>query len=56
MLLVGAGLMVRTFERMLAVNAGIDRKGILTLEVTLLPNAYREGVQRAQFYERVLRR
>jgi predicted permease len=54
-LLVGAGLMVRTFERMLAVNAGIDPKGILTLEVTPSPNAYREGAQRAQFYERALR-
>ena len=42
-LLVGAGLMVRTFERMLAVNAGIDPKGILTLEMTPSPNAYRDG-------------
>jgi putative ABC transport system permease protein len=53
-LLVGAGLMVRTFERMLAVNAGIDPKGVLTLEVTPSPNAYREGTQMAQFYQRVL--
>lgn len=53
-LLVGAGLMVRTFNRMLAVNAGIDPKGVLTLEVTPSPNAYRDGTQTAQFYQRVL--
>jgi len=53
-LLVGAGLMVRTFERMLAVNAGIDPKGVLTMEVTPSPNAYRDGAQREQFYHRVL--
>jgi putative ABC transport system permease protein len=53
-LLVGAGLMVRTFERMLAVNAGIDPKGVLTLEVTPSPNAYRDGAQTAQFYQRTL--
>jgi putative ABC transport system permease protein len=53
-LLVGAGLMVRTFERMLAVNAGIDPKGVLTLEVTPSPNSYREGAQTAQYYQRAL--
>ena len=53
-LLVGAGLMVRSFERMLAVNAGIDPKGVLTLEVTPSPNAYRPGAGMAQYYQRVL--
>jgi predicted permease len=53
-LLVGAGLMVRTFGRMLAVNAGIDPKGVLTLEMTPSPNAYREAAQTQQFYRRVL--
>jgi putative ABC transport system permease protein len=53
-LLVGAGLMVRAFQRMLAVNAGIDPKGVLTLEMTPSPNAYRDAAQTAQFYRRVL--
>ena len=53
-LLVGAGLMVRTFERMLAVNAGIDPKSVLTLEVTPSPNTYREGAQTAEYYQRAL--
>ena len=53
-LLVGAGLMVRSFERMLAVNNGTDPKGVLTMEVTPSPNAYRDGTQQAQFYQRVL--
>jgi putative ABC transport system permease protein len=53
-LMVGAGLMVRTFERMLSVNAGIDPKGVLTLEMTPSPNAYRDSTQTEQFYRRVL--
>ena len=53
-LLVGAVLMVRTFERMLAVNAGVDPKGVLTLEVTPSPNAYRNDVETALYYRRVL--
>jgi putative ABC transport system permease protein len=53
-LLVGAGLMVRTFERMLAVNSGIDPKGVLTLEMTPSPNAYRDGAHTAEFYQRAL--
>jgi putative ABC transport system permease protein len=53
-LLVGAGMVIEAFERMLAVNAGIDPKGVLTMEVTPSPNAYREGPRMAQFYQRVL--
>jgi putative ABC transport system permease protein len=53
-LLVGAGLMVRTFDRMLTVNDGFDPRGLLTLEVTPSPNAYREGTQKAQYYTRAL--
>jgi putative ABC transport system permease protein len=50
-LMVGAGLMVRTFARMMAANSGIDPKGVLTLEVTPSP---RDGIQTAQYYQRVL--
>ena len=53
-LTVGAVLMVRAFDRMLAVNAGIDPKGVLTLEVTPSPNAYRDGAETAQYCQRVL--
>jgi len=48
-LLVGAGLMVRTFGRMMAFHTGTDPKGVLTLEVTPSP-----AVQTGQFYQRAL--
>ncbi|HUB78669.1 MAG TPA: ABC transporter permease [Bryobacteraceae bacterium] len=50
-LLVGAGVMVRTFEHMMAIDAGFDPKGVLTLEVTPSP---RDAIQSAQYYQRVL--
>jgi putative ABC transport system permease protein len=54
-LLVCAGLMVRTFQRMLTLDAGFDPKNLLTMEVTLSPASYRTGVQIVQFYQRALR-
>ena len=53
-LLVGAGMVVQAFGRILAVHAGIDPRNVLTMEVTPSPNAYREGTPMAQFYQRVL--
>jgi len=53
-LLVAAGLMVRTFQRMLALDAGFDPRHLLTMEVTLSATSYRDPAQIAQFYQRVL--
>jgi len=53
-LLVAAGLMVRTFQRMLALNAGFDPKNLLTMDVALSASNYRENSQTAGFYQQVL--
>ena len=53
-LLVGAGLMVRSFQRMLTLNAGFNPKNLLTLQVSLSKLNYREDSQIVAFYQQVL--
>lgn len=53
-LLVGAGLMVRSFQRMLTLNAGFNPNNLLTAQVSLPKLKYREDSQIAAFYQQVL--
>jgi putative ABC transport system permease protein len=53
-LLVGAGLMVKTFERLLYVDQGFDPKNLLTLHVSLPTTEYRSPSQMISFYDQVL--
>jgi putative ABC transport system permease protein len=53
-LLVGAGLMVRTFQRMLTVNCGYNPNNLLTLQIALPGSTYRSDVQINGFYERLM--
>jgi putative ABC transport system permease protein len=39
-LLVGAGLMIRTVDRLIGVNPGFDPDGVLTLQISMLGQAY----------------
>ena len=55
-LLVGAGLMVKTFERLLVINQGFDPKNLLTMRVSLPAAEYRDPAQMTFFYDRVLQR
>jgi putative ABC transport system permease protein len=55
-LLVGAGLMIRSFASVRQVSPGYDPKGILTLGVGLSPIKYPELQQQAAFYEELLNR
>src|SRR5215212_5280940 len=55
-LLVGAGLMIRSFASVRQVSPGYDPKGILTLGVGLSPIKYPELQQQAAFYEGLLNR
>jgi putative ABC transport system permease protein len=54
-LLVGAGLMVGTFRRLLTFDAGYNPKNLLTMQIALPALKYRESAQIAGFYDRVLR-
>jgi putative ABC transport system permease protein len=53
-LLVGAALMVKTFQRMLTFNAGFNSKNLLTAEVSLPALKYRDDAQTRAFYGRLL--
>ena len=53
-LLVGAGLLVRTFQRILALNLGYDPKNVLIADVWLSANNYRDDPAMARFFDQVL--
>jgi putative ABC transport system permease protein len=55
-LLVGAGLMIRSFAKLNQVDAGFNPARVLTLGVTLLPIKYPGDEQVAQVYSQILER
>jgi putative ABC transport system permease protein len=54
-LLIGAGLLIRSFVKLLDVDPGYRAENLLTAKISLPPR-YRDNSQRAQFYERILQR
>jgi putative ABC transport system permease protein len=54
-LLVGAGLLIRSFAKLLGVDPGYRAENLLTARIALPPR-YSDNAQRAQFYERILQR
>ena len=56
MLLVGAGLLVRSFVNLLAVNPGFKAQNLLTARVSLPYPRYQDRAQRQQFVEQLLPR
>lgn len=55
-LLIGAGLMIKSFLRLIDTPAGFNPENALTMEI-LLPNAkYQEESRRADFFRRLLER
>ncbi|MGH9811953.1 MAG: ABC transporter permease, partial [Candidatus Acidiferrales bacterium] len=51
LLLVGAGLMLRSFQNLLAVNPGFRTGKVLTFDLNTSPSKYPEPAQVVQFYE-----
>jgi putative ABC transport system permease protein len=56
LLLVGAGTMVAGFRKMIALDMGFDRSHVLTFEVSLPQEKYRDHDRIRGYYEQVLRR
>jgi putative ABC transport system permease protein len=55
-LLIGAGLMIRTLERLHGVNPGFDPHGVLTANVMVSQNQFSLPAQQVRFFEQVLHR
>jgi putative ABC transport system permease protein len=55
-LLVGAGLMIKSFIRLQRVDAGFDPHNLLTMEVTLPPARYGQNQQQIAFFQEALER
>jgi predicted permease len=55
-LLTGAGLLVRTFLRLMQVDLGIDPTNVVTMEIDLPQYKYQTATQQALFYRQLLQR
>jgi putative ABC transport system permease protein len=56
LLLIGAGLLLRSFERLLRVDPGFDSHMVLTMNVSLSTVKYAKPEQQIAFFDEVLRR
>ncbi|HEX2490565.1 MAG TPA: ABC transporter permease [Blastocatellia bacterium] len=54
LLLIGAGLMLKSFARLQQVAPGFDARNGLTMEINLAPAKYAQREQRAAFLQQVL--
>ena len=55
-LLVGAGLLIRSFVRLNHVNGGFDPHNVLTMNLALPPARYPQGPQMAAFYDELVKK
>ena len=56
MLLVGSGLMVRSFQALRAVDPGFDAGGVMTFRLSPPPNKYADAEATARFYDELMER
>jgi putative ABC transport system permease protein len=55
-LLLSAGLLVRSFNKLVAINLGFDRNNVLTARINLPRSNYFEPTQTQVFYDELLQR
>jgi putative ABC transport system permease protein len=53
-LLIGAGLLIRSFDRVQQVPPGFDAERLLTMRMILPPTSYKTGDEMRSFYQRLL--
>src|SRR5262245_19585091 len=53
-LLIGAGLLMRSFLRLTQVDPGFDARNVLSMKLTLPRSKYKDGTAAANFYQRLL--
>jgi len=56
MLLVGAGLMTRSFAQLMRVSPGFEPSNLLALQIYLPQAKYKTGIDRTRFYMTAIRR
>ncbi|HEV2206975.1 MAG TPA: FtsX-like permease family protein, partial [Candidatus Acidoferrales bacterium] len=54
-LLIGSGLLIRSFLQLIDVNPGFDPTNVLTMRINLPPSKYGTNAQMVSFYNEVLR-
>ena len=54
LLLVGSGLLLRSFRQVLGVDTGFDPRQVLTIDVSLPDSRYPEDPGKAAYYQRLL--
>jgi predicted permease len=55
-LLIGAGLMIRSFQMLRGVNPGFDSGGVLTMTTAISGMKFSDAAQQSRFFDRVLER
>ena len=53
-LLIGAGLLLKSFWRLVNIDTGFHPERVLTASVTLSPSIYQKNVQRVEFFQQAL--
>jgi putative ABC transport system permease protein len=56
MVMIGSGLLVRSFDRLVSANTGFDPRNLLTARITLPGSSYPEDAKIQAFYERLIAR
>jgi putative ABC transport system permease protein len=56
LLLIGAGLLLRSFGRLLGIDPGFDARNVLTMNVSLPTVKYAKPAQQTAFFDEMLRR